>query len=261
VPANSLARRCADIQNCCLQKLSEGAAAAQQEPAGTSGQHTVSTWNKAGTFEERDVTEWAKERVQEMVVGISSGGAVVTKCRSITGHANIWCVPSSALVVGRTTVMPCVQLALSAVSKGVRAVGLQQRPSRTSLCSLAQGPQPDSIQSQPQHMACLWIISLPFAMLCCCHRFIRGKKRAGFDFDIQLEWQQGGSIAEAQEPRGTLKLPSASPDDLDDLHCEVSVDAGTGDAAADEAARQAAKQLKQQLQDVLGQFYTELRSK
>jgi hypothetical protein len=47
------------------------------------------------------VTDWSKERVQEMVVGISSGGAVVTKCRSITGHANIWCAPSSGLVVGR----------------------------------------------------------------------------------------------------------------------------------------------------------------
>lgn len=47
------------------------------------------------------MTEWAKERVQEMVVGISSGGAVVTKCRSITGHANIWCVRSSQLLVGR----------------------------------------------------------------------------------------------------------------------------------------------------------------
>jgi hypothetical protein len=110
-------------------------------------------------------------------------------------------------------------------------------------------------------MAGPWIIGLPTAMFCCCHRFIRGKKRAGFEFEVELEWQQGSSIAEAQEPRGTLKLPSVSPDDLDDLHCEVSVDAATGDAAADEAARQAAKQLKQHLQDVLDQFYAELRSK
>lgn len=74
-----------------MQKLSEGAAAtAQQEAAGTSSQHTASTWNKAGTFEERDVTEWAKQRVEEVIVGTSSGGAVITKCRSITGHANIW---------------------------------------------------------------------------------------------------------------------------------------------------------------------------
>lgn len=72
-------------------KLSEGAAASTaQEAAGTSGQHAASTWNKAGTFEERDVTDWARTLLQERVVGISCGGAVITKCRSITGHANIW---------------------------------------------------------------------------------------------------------------------------------------------------------------------------
>jgi len=47
---------------------------------------------QAGTFEERDVTEWAKQRLQDMVVGTSTGQAVVTKCRSITGNANIWYV-------------------------------------------------------------------------------------------------------------------------------------------------------------------------
>jgi hypothetical protein len=92
-------------------------------------------------------------------------------------------------------------------------------------------------------------------------RFIRGKKRSGFDFNIELEWQQGSSTADAGEPRGTLKLPSASPDDLDDLLCEVSIDAATGDAAADEAAWQAAKKLKEPLQDVLEQFLTELRTR
>lgn len=96
------------------------------------------------------------------------------------------------------------------------------------------------------------------AMLC---RFIRGKKRSGFDFQIDLEWHQGSSTADAKEPRGTLKVPSASPDDLDDLICEVSLDAGTGEAAADEAARQAAQKLKQPLQEALEQFLTELRSK
>lgn len=93
-----------------------------------------------------------------------------------------------------------------------------------------------------------------------CCRFIRGKKRSGFDFQIELEWQQGSSISEAKEARGTLKVPSASPDDLDNLHCEVSIDGGTGDAAADEAARQAAKALKQPLQDALEKFLAELRS-
>ena len=45
---------------------------------------------QAGTFEERDVTEWAKQRLEDMLVGTSSGQAVVTKCRSISGSANIW---------------------------------------------------------------------------------------------------------------------------------------------------------------------------
>lgn len=68
-------------------------------------------------------------------------------------------------------------------------------------------------------------------------------------------------MSDAREPRGTLKVPSASPDDLDDLACEVSIDAGTGDAAADEAARQAAKKLQQLLQDLLQEFLGELRSR
>lgn len=92
-------------------------------------------------------------------------------------------------------------------------------------------------------------------------RFIRGKKRSGFDFSLELEWQRGSSVSDAREPRGTLKVPSASPDDLDDLACEVSIDAGTGDAAADEAARQAAKKLQQLLQDLLQEFLGELRSR
>jgi len=92
-------------------------------------------------------------------------------------------------------------------------------------------------------------------------RFIRGNKRSGFDFELDLEWQQGSSTADAQGTRGTLKVPSVGPDDLDDLHVEVSIDAPTGDGQADEAAWQAAKQLKQPLQDLLEQFLTELRSR
>lgn len=67
----------------------------QEDNAASSSQQAASTWNKAGTFEERDVTEWATQRLQDMVVGTSSGAAVVTKCRTITGHANIWCVHMS----------------------------------------------------------------------------------------------------------------------------------------------------------------------
>lgn len=89
------------------QKLSEGSAAVQQEGnAASSSQQAASTWNKAGTFEERDVTEWAKQRLQDMVVGTSSGAAVVTKCRSIIGHANIWCVIMSLIAFEAITAWP-----------------------------------------------------------------------------------------------------------------------------------------------------------
>lgn len=104
-------------------------------------------------------------------------------------------------------------------------------------------------------------VLLLLVRLTSCLRFIRGKKRSGFDFHIELEWQHGSSSSSATGTRGTLKLPSASPDDLDDLHVEVSIDVPSGDAAADEAARQAAKQLKQPLQEVLDSFLTELRGR
>jgi hypothetical protein len=67
-----------------------------QAKAASLGQWCVAV--QAGTFEERDVTEWAKQRLQELVVGTSSGDVAVTKCRSITGNANIWWVEGEASV-------------------------------------------------------------------------------------------------------------------------------------------------------------------
>ena len=110
-------------------------------------------------------------------------------------------------------------------------------------------------------MSCQAKASMLVVWACTDCRFIRGSKRSGFDFQLELEWQQGSSAADAREPRGTLKVPSASPDDLDDLHIEVSIDTPTGDAAADNAARQAAKELKEPLQELLEQFLSELRSR
>jgi hypothetical protein len=110
---------------------------------------------------------------------------------------------------------------------------------------------------------------VPVLLVACCptttpmcatclaaRRFIRGKKRSGFDFQLELQWQHSSAGS-----KGTLKVPSATPDDLDDLHCEVSIDPGTGDTPADDAARQAAKKLKEPLQELLGQLLAELRSK
>lgn len=67
------------------QQAAAGGEAQQPPPEGGA-----SAWNAAGTFEERDVSEWAKKRLAEMVVGASSGGVSITACKSVSGHANIW---------------------------------------------------------------------------------------------------------------------------------------------------------------------------
>lgn len=131
---------------------------------------------QAGTFEERDVTEWAKQQLQEMLVTASSSNAAITKVNSITGHANIW--------------------------------------------------------------------------------FIRGNKRHGFDFSMDLSWE----LSSSKDTKGTLKVSDATPDDLDDLHVEVKLDKNSGDTTADTAALQAARGLKQQLETHLQQFYSQLKA-
>lgn len=213
------------------QKLAEGAAVAAagggQQAAQGGAAGGVSTWNAAGTFEERDVTEWAKQRLPEMLVGLRNGSVTVTSCKSITGHANIWCVESGHHLV-RVCACVCVWV-----------------PSR---------------QPGMSAFACLR------ACLLAC-RFIRKQKRAGFDFEnLELCWQHTSSSssgsADADGPRGTVKLLSVAPDDIDDLHLEVSLDSSSS-SGSDEgaAALRDARALKQPLQEALTHFLAELRDK
>lgn len=220
-----------------------------------------------------------------MVVGTSTGQAVVTKCRSISGSANIWYVVCGCTVAAAAatacSVTWCIQLLLylnrpasltahtrhTCMLSRCRCIGDAQ--AGWSSCCVFNDCQASiswacTIGKPTATQSSLWraltvLFVLRMVQFDC--RFIRGNKRSGFDFELDLEWQQGSSTADAQGARGTLKVPSAGPDDLDDLHIEVSIDAPTGDRQADEAARQAAKQLKQPLQDLLEQFLTELRSR
>ena len=70
---------------------------------------------------------------------------------------------------------------------------------------------------------------------------VRGTRRAGFDFDVTLEWeaaagggQAGGAssaAAAAAAAKGTARLPSLASDDLGDLAVvEVAVAEGEGEA-------------------------------
>jgi hypothetical protein len=48
------------------KKLSDAEAAKLQKAASTG----ASAWNAAGTFEERDLTNWVKDTLKEMLVGL-----------------------------------------------------------------------------------------------------------------------------------------------------------------------------------------------
>lgn len=133
--------------------------------------------SQAGTFEERNVTEWAKERLTQLLQEQKQGSVCIEKVDSISGEAHIW--------------------------------------------------------------------------------FIRGKKRHGFEFDVSLTW-----LDPATGIKGTIKLPSASPDDMDDLHLEADItDKDTAKAAQEAAALQAARSMKPCLQELLSGFYDELKQK
>ncbi|KAF6266582.1 activator of Hsp90 ATPase [Scenedesmus sp. NREL 46B-D3] len=178
------------------KKLSEEEVAKLQQ-AGEQQGRNASAWNAAGTFEERAVTDWAKQQLQQTLVGTRSSKAVITSCNVLSGDAHIW--------------------------------------------------------------------------------FIRGKKRHGFEFDIELQWKlssssspgddsaaaQAAGTADAEAgSSGSIKLSAVSPDELDDLsHMEVTVSNAVGDAAAESVALAAAKGLKEPLEHVLDAFYAELRAK
>ncbi|GBF97139.1 hypothetical protein Rsub_10326 [Raphidocelis subcapitata] len=153
----------------------------QQQRAASSGATSTSAWNSAGTFEERDATEWAKEALTRALGAVSGPrGARVASVDSVAGHASIW--------------------------------------------------------------------------------FIRGKRRAGFEFDVAITWAHGEGDGAV---RGTLKLAGASPDDLDDLEpSEIAVlDRSPARAAAEAEAVAAAKAMAAPLRDALAAFYGELKQR
>jgi hypothetical protein len=90
--------------------------------------------------------------------------------------------------------------------------------------------------------------------------FIRGSKRAGFEFDIDASWAVGDA---GSEVAGTLKLVGASPDDLDDIEpSEVKVaDKKAGREADEAAAIKEARKLAGPLRQALAAFYEELKQR
>lgn len=128
-------------------------------------------------------------------------------------------------------------------------------------------------------------------------RFVRGKKRAGFDLTIKLSWAGLGDAAcitgatapsEGKGPpggvpqtgmpcawslneqlvfrfcfrdAGTIELPSASADDLDDLHLEASLGEGGAAQGGAATALAAARELKQPLTRAMEEFFEELKTK
>jgi len=74
------------------RKLTEEEVRQQQEMERQKSAQGSSAWNHAGTFEERCVTEWAKDRLKLKLRDLSKGGVTITDVNSITGDANIWIV-------------------------------------------------------------------------------------------------------------------------------------------------------------------------
>lgn len=70
----------------------EEVAAQQQERERNSSGVGASAWNQAGTFEERCVTAWSKDRLKGLLAGLSKGAARILDLTSISGDANIWLV-------------------------------------------------------------------------------------------------------------------------------------------------------------------------
>ncbi|GFR47177.1 hypothetical protein Agub_g8870, partial [Astrephomene gubernaculifera] len=91
---------------------------------------------------------------------------------------------------------------------------------------------------------------------------VRGKKRCGFDFELQLAWKavpRPGAV----EIRGHCKVLNFSSDDPDDLEVRPEVGARQPERAADEAAAMARVKavLQPELVRVLGQLLEELKQK
>jgi hypothetical protein len=80
------------------KKLTETEAAQLQKTASAG----ASAWNHAGTFEERDLSNWVKETLlPELLVGVQSTGgsgtivSKITKIESCSGDAGQWIVRGS----------------------------------------------------------------------------------------------------------------------------------------------------------------------
>jgi hypothetical protein len=159
------------------RKLTEEEIKAQQEAEKEKSQKGGSLWNHAGTFEERNVSKWAQDRLKDLLVGCSAGGVSVTEVTSVTGDANIW--------------------------------------------------------------------------------MVRGKKRHGFSFEISMSWKM--EAAGAATVAGTLKVPNADVEDLDDLTLEPEVTKSGKDKEEAEALA-ACKQLKGPLEKALQDFLKEFKT-
>ncbi|CAN0258089.1 unnamed protein product [Ectocarpus sp. 12 AP-2014] len=73
------------------KKLEPAAAAVQDSTSGAGNE--ASAWNKAGTWESRDMTSWAKQRLDELLVGVeldaSESVVKVVKVDKLEGDAEI----------------------------------------------------------------------------------------------------------------------------------------------------------------------------
>eukprot|EP00753_Platysulcus_tardus_P014812 PLAT4548.1.p1 GENE.PLAT4548.1~~PLAT4548.1.p1 ORF type:complete len:363 (+),score=156.79 PLAT4548.1:11-1099(+) len=62
---------------------------------GAAGGISSSEWNSAGTFEEVDKTEWAKQRIVELLSGLTSGCVRVKAVKDVNGEADVAVVRGS----------------------------------------------------------------------------------------------------------------------------------------------------------------------
>ena len=81
-----------------LQPLQDGMSSKCQPCDSIETSSHFVTRMQAGTFEERNVTAWAKERLAELLVGLSHTNAganvLVTELTSAAGEAHIWIMRS-----------------------------------------------------------------------------------------------------------------------------------------------------------------------
>ncbi|KAG2450472.1 hypothetical protein HYH02_004973 [Chlamydomonas schloesseri] len=84
---------------------------------------------------------------------------------------------------------------------------------------------------------------------------VRGKKRCGFDFELQLAWKAVPAPG-AIEIRGTCKVLNFCSDDPDDMEVVPEVGHKQAERAADEAA--ALKKVKSALTPALGKVLAQL---